>query len=208
MIFFRVISSALISGVLAFGLVACGGGKVEYVDKKDSAQYTSTGLDFHDIEYAAYNSIQNLLKSEFVLSLDINEKKVLAISDVVNDTMQQINVQSLTTKITRAMRNSGRFDISGAVAGSGGMRDNMIDKRAPLRNDAEFDQFTTIEAGTLVAPNLSLSGKITQKNTSAGKKQRVDYSFILQVVDLKTGLVKWDEETNIIKVASDKKVAW
>ncbi|RDU71237.1 penicillin-binding protein activator LpoB [Helicobacter aurati] len=198
----------MIVAILSVYFAGCANEKVQYVDIRDSNKYTSAGLDYHDIEAAAHKSVQSLLRSQYILSLDPTRKKVLAISDVINDTMQQVNVQSLTMNITRTMRNSGKFQLTGAIAGSGGMSDNMIKHARNLRENEEFNQYTTAEKGALIAPELSLSGKIVQKNTRVGKQQRIDYSFILQLVDIKTGIVQWDEETNIIKVASNKKVTW
>ncbi|MWV62431.1 penicillin-binding protein activator LpoB [Helicobacter saguini] len=202
---FKYVGSGILSVVLSVGFVACGG-KVEYVDNAQSSEFTSTGIDYHDIESAVAKSVQSLLNSEYVLDLD--SKKVVAISDVINDTMQQVDVQDLTMKITRAMRKSGKFELTSAISGSGGMTDNMINKARNLRENDEFNQYTTQEKGTLVAPSLSLQGKIVQKNTRVKNKQRVDYNFLLVLTDLKTGVVKWDESTHIIKVAPNSKVSW
>ncbi|RDU66007.1 penicillin-binding protein activator LpoB [Helicobacter didelphidarum] len=192
-------------GLVGISIIGCGG-KVAYVDTQDSVEYTSTGIDYHDIESAVHKSVQSLLNSEYVL--DLEGKKVLAISDVINDTMQQVDVQGLTTKIARAMRKSGKFELTTSISGSGGITDNMIQKSRGLRENEEFNQYTTQEKGNLIAPSLSLSGKIVQKNTRVGKKQRIDYSFLLILTDLKTGVVKWDESTHIIKVAPNNKVSW
>ena len=91
---------------------------------------------------------------------------------------------------------------------TGGITDNMVGRVRKLRDDDEFNQYTTQEKGTLIAPSLSLAGKIVQKNTKIGKKQRVDYSFLLILTDIKTGTVKWDESTHIIKVAKGDAVTW
>ena len=192
-------------GLIGISIIGCGG-KVAYVDTQDSAEYTSTGIDYHDIEAAVHKSVQSLLNSDYVLELE--DKKVLAISDIINDTMQQVDVQGLTAKITRAMRQSGKFELTSAISGSGGMTDKMIQKTRNLRDNDEFNQYTTQEKGTLIAPSLSLSGKIVQKNTRVGKKQRIDYSFLLILTDLKTGVVKWDENTHSIKVAPNNRVSW
>lgn len=201
-IWLKVIATSCV----ALSIVGCGGGKVSYVDTQNSAEYTSTGIDYHDIEAAVHKSVQSLLNSDYVM--DLEKKQVLAISDVVNDTMQQVDVKGLTSKVARAMRNSGKFQLTNAISGSGGSTDKMIYKSRDLRENDEFDQYTTAEKGTLIAPNLSLSGVIVQKNTRVGKKQRVDYSFTLTLTNLKTGMVEWDENTHIIKVAPNSKVSW
>lgn len=189
-------------------LIGCSSG-VSYVSNENSQKYTSVGLDLHDIENAAKQSIDSLLQSQYVKDLSTQKKpKVLAISDVINDTMQNFDTEELTRKITRAMRNSGKFMLTMAISGSGGSTDKMIEKSRAQRDNPEFNQYTTQEKGTLIAPELSLSGKIIQRNAKVGSKQRIDYYFLLTLTDLKTGLVVWDDEINIIKIAKNKSVAW
>lgn len=188
-------------------LIFCGCGvQTEYVDLADSAQYTSSGLDYHDIQNAAMQSISSLLSSRYAKNIDAESPKVLVISSVINDTMQHIDTQQLTRKITREMRNSGKFILSLAM---GANSDEMIMSARKARESDEFNQYTTIEKGELIAPELSLSGKIIQKNTKLSSgKQRIDYYFLLTLSDIKSGLVLWDDEVNIIKVGSNKNVAW
>ena len=202
----RTLVSLVLAGIVGISITACSNSGVSYVDEKDSAQYTSAGIDYHDVQAAVQKSIQSLLKSEYILMLD--KKEVLVVSDVVNDTMQQVDVVGLTSDITRAMRKSGKFEVTSAISGTGGITDNMVGRVRKLRDDDEFNQYTTQEKGTLIAPSLSLAGKIVQKNTKIGKKQRVDYSFLLILTDIKTGTVKWDESTHIIKVAKGDAVTW
>ncbi|PAF52679.1 penicillin-binding protein activator LpoB [Helicobacter sp. 13S00477-4] len=189
-------------------LTGCSSG-VKYLDSNDSKKYTSIGLDYHDIEEAANQNVQSLLQSKYIKNLSTAKKpKVLAISDVINDTMQDFNTEELTRKITRDMRNSGKFTLTMAMSGSGGSTDKMLNQAREARKNDEFNQYTVQEKGNLIAPELSLSGKIVQKNTKVGSKQRVDYYFLLTLTDIKTGLVVWDNEVNIIKIGSNKSVAW
>ncbi|GAD18408.1 putative lipoprotein [Helicobacter fennelliae] len=198
---------ALYALVFVLGISGCGG--VKYVDNADSREYSSMGIDYHDIESAAQKNVQSLLESGYVRNLaTLSQPKVLAISDVVNDTMQHFSTEELTRKITRDMRNSGKFILTMAFAGSGNSEDKMIDKVREARNNDEVNQYGVPEKGNLIAPELSLSGKIIQRNTKVKSKQRVDYFFLLTLTDLKTGLVVWDNEVNIIKLGSNKAVSW
>ena len=164
------------------------------------------GLDYHDIQDAAQKSIDSLISSKYAKKIDADKPKVLVISAVINDTMQHIDTEQLTRKITREMRNSGKFVLSLAMGESS---DAMIHTARKARNNDEYNQYTTIEKGELIAPDLSLSGKIIQKNTKISSgKQRIDYYFLLTLSDIKSGLVLWDDEVNIIKVGSNKNVAW
>ena len=44
-------TKVVVASVVALSVVGCGG-KVSYVDTQDSAEYTSAGIDYHDIEAA------------------------------------------------------------------------------------------------------------------------------------------------------------
>lgn len=193
---------------LVAGFILCGCGGVQYVDNADSREYASLGIDYHDLEKAAGDNIKSLLESGYVRSLAGLEKpKVLAISNVINDTMQHFSTEELTRKITRDMRNSGKFILTMAFAGSGGSKDTMLDSVREARGNDEVNQYGVAEKGSIIAPELSLSGKIIQRNTKVKSKQRVDYFFLLTLTDVKSGLVVWDNEVNIIKMGK-KTSAW
>lgn len=193
---------AMILGIL---LLAGCNKSPQYIDPSDSRSYASMGLDYHDIEQAAIQSVDSLLQSAYVKDLSHGRPKVLMISSVVNDTMQIIDTDQLSRKIVRDMRKSGKFLLTLAV---GDKQDRGIAYRGVTRDNDEFDQHTTIEKGTLKAPELSLSAKIMQKNAKVGLKQRTDYYFLLTLINLKDGLVVWDDEVHIIKLGSNSSVSW
>lgn len=183
--------------------------KIEYVNLEKSSQYSTVGLDYHDIEGAATDSVESLLSSKYANKIESKRPKVVVISDVINDTMQSIDTEQLTRKITRVMSRSGKFILSLSMTGSGAKRDNMIDKARDATGNDDYNQYTTIEKGNLIAPELSLSGKIVQKNVKiSSSKQRIDYYFLLTLIDIKSGIVLWDDEVNIIKIGSAKRSAW
>ena len=68
--------------------------------------------------------------------------------------------------------------------------------------------FRSQRRGTLQAPDLSLSGKILQRNLTVGKEQQVEYYVQLSLTDLASGLAFWEGETPIIKRGSNKSVSW
>jgi hypothetical protein len=73
----------------------------------------------------------------------------------------------------------------------------------------EFKKDTLQAKGQLIAPELSMSGKIIQRNIRYDNdKQQVEYYFQLQLTNLTTGLRYWQNENIIGKRGSDKKVPW
>ena len=204
-----LILSKALACVLVGSVVLSSCANVSYVNTAESKSYTSLGIDYHDLEQAASKNIASLLDSGYVRNLaGLDKPKILAISDVINDTMQHFSTEELTRKITRDMRNSGKFILTMAFAGSGGSKDKMIDSVRDSRKNEEVNQYALPEKGEILPPELSLSGKIVQRNTKVKSKQRVDYFFLLTLTDLKSGLVVWDNEVNIIKLGSNKQSAW
>ena len=60
----------------------------------------------------------------------------------------------------------------------------------------------------MVAPDLSLSGKIIQRTNRVGGKQQVDYYFQLTATNIETGLAYWEFEEVIAKLGSNKSFSW
>ena len=73
------------------------------------------------------------------------------------------------------------------------------------RGNDEYDQSTFASKGTLIAPNMSLSGKMIQRNLKlnsgwfSSTDTRVEYYLQLTLTDLKTGLSVWEDEQPIVK---------
>lgn len=166
------------------------------------------GLDREDFEKTAETMISSMLSDPAFANIKPGQRKVIAMGRVVNDTPQRIDTEKLTAKITTALRRSGKFVLTSAVA-AGGALDSMSEDVRELRDNEEFNQKTIAKKGTLVSPDFSLAGKIRQDNVklSNGKTQ-VEYFFLLRLTDLNSGLVYWEDEQTINKTGSDKSVTW
>lgn len=202
--FVAIVASALLFG----GCVTTGtytDGKATQVKKGDSL---TLGLDREDFENAAETMINSMLGDPAFANIQPGQRKVIAIGRVVNDTPQRIDTDKLTAKITSALRKSGKFVLTSAVA-AGGALDSMSEDVRELRDNEEFNQQTIAKKGTLVSPDFSLAGKIRQDNVKlkSGKVQ-VEYFFLLRLTDLNSGLVYWEDEQTIDKVGSNKSVSW
>ena len=94
---------------------------------------------------------------------------VVVISRVTNDTSQYIDTDQLIKKIRVAMLNSGKAVITTAV-GLTGPEDQMSGAVRELSADQNFNQATVAGQGEMIAPDLSVSGKIIERRPNAGTK--------------------------------------
>jgi uncharacterized protein (TIGR02722 family) len=195
--------------IIAFFTILIAGCAPEtaYIDTMHDEGKPVMALDYRDFDQAASEMVQSMLASG-ALKKDDGSRYVMTTGRITNDTMQRIDTDQLMAKIEEELLNSGQVVMTSAV----GKTDQMIYDTRDLRDSDvgdEFDQDTMAAKGQLIAPELSIAGKIFQRNIRYDKdRQQVEYYFQLMVTDLTTGLRFWQKETLIGKRGSSKSVAW
>ncbi|SDW34895.1 penicillin-binding protein activator LpoB [Marinobacter mobilis] len=196
----------LLTLTLCSTLLAACAAPARYVDPAADDGAVTMTMDYRDFERAADDAVQDLLASG-VVDNPSGERYVMVVSRITNDTMQRIDTDQLVKKIRVALLRSGKVVTTTAV-GIDGAEDEMNMAARELRASDEFDQSTVQEKGTLQAPDLSLSGKIIQRNHRVEDEQQVEYYFQLSLTDLRQGFAVWENETPIIKRGPNDSVSW
>ena len=181
-------------------LAACGGTRVVDLENEREVQTMQDvmELEYRDWEKAAADMTDSMLKSNALTGV---KKPVIAVANIKNDTMQRFDTDILVKKIRTTILKSGRAQIATNFTGE----DTTSNKMRATRENAEYDQSTFANTGTLVAPNMSLSGKMLQRNIKlqsgwfSSVDTRVEYYLQLTLTDLKTGLSVWEDEKPIVK---------
>ena len=185
---------------LTLALCACGGTRVvDLNDEKDvAAMQDVMELEYRDWTNTAEKMTDSMLKSNAFRKV---QNPVIAMGNIVNDTQQRFDTDILTKKIRTTLLKSGTAQIATNFSGE----DLTSEKMRTQRSNAEYDQSTIAKTGTLVAPNMSLSGKMLQRNLKlqsgilSSVDTRIEYYLQLTLTDLKTGLSVWEDEQPIIK---------
>lgn len=189
-----------------FLLIAGCVSSTRYVDVNNDPSIVTSSIDENDFKKAAAESVTSMLNSG-ALNKNGGGRYVLAISTITNDTMQRIDVDMLIKKIRIDLLQSGKVVVTTAVR-AGGPEDSMSMQTRDLRKSEEFNQDTVAAKGQMIAPDLSLSGKIIQRNTTGKGGQRIDYYFQLTLTDINSGLAFWEGETVVAKMTSNNSAAW
>jgi penicillin-binding protein activator len=167
-------------------------------------------LDYRDFDKAAVEMVQSMITAGVFKKAD-GSRYVVTTAKVTNDTMQRIDTDQLTFKIEQELMNSGQVTMSAAVGGKGAP-DQMVHQMRELRDSEKSDEFkqsTMPEKGQILAPELSISGKILQRNIRYDNNlQQVEYYFQLRVADINSGTTFWQKESVIGKRGSKKVVPW
>ncbi len=199
-----------LSSILAVALLTgCGATKTINIDlDNDKKAPAVMGLDYRDFQKTAQEMIQSLVSSG-AINKPNGGRYVLVISRVINDTMQHIDTDQLVKKIRVGLLKSGKVVVTTAVSANGAEDNMAMQARKDLRGNAEFNQKTVAAKGQMIAPDLSLSGKIIQRNiTVDDDTQQVEYYFQMTLTDINTGLAFWEDEKVIGKRGSNDSVAW
>ncbi len=212
----RILTLSFVAITLLYTGCATTSGPVEYIDQEKMGTSTplTLGLDYEDIHRASLKLVNSMLRSPYLERMYQAKKKktgkplVLMISDFINDTTQRLDIDQIVKKIRIALLNSGRFIVTTAVR-SGGAEDRAVYELRKLRKNREFNQKTIAKEGTIIAPDLSLSGKIIQRVSQLPNgKQRVDYYIQMSLTDTSSGLAFWEGEEVISKAGSSKSAPW
>ncbi|MBU0736435.1 MAG: penicillin-binding protein activator LpoB [Proteobacteria bacterium] len=205
--FFEFQRTYLIIGVVLLLMLSGCATTTRNIDMNNDKGQAVMGLDYRDFQKAASEAIKSMLQSG-ALNKRGGGRYVLAISRIVNDTMQRIDTDQLIKKIRVELLQSGKVVVTTAV-GAGEPEDKMSMKARQLRKSDEFNQSTVAKKGQMIAPDLSLSGKIIQRNVKVSSgTQQVEYYFQLTLTDINTGLAFWEGESVIGKRGSNKSVSW
>ena len=197
-----ILTTIMLAGILIVGCEP----KTTNVDVINDQGGAVMQLDYRDFEQNASDMIQSMLKTG-ALNKPGGGRYVVSVGRITDDTMQGGDLTTkIMSRIETDMLNSGKAVITAAV-GSG--KDEMLQEVRELRNSDEFNQDTTVEKHTLVAPELTITGKIIQSDITVNRStQRAEYLFTLKLSDVKTGLTLWQDTKQIVKQGSSKSVPW
>ena len=168
------------------------------------------GLDYRDFADAAAAMVKSLLQSGRLQKKD-GSRYVVTTGRIKNDTMQRIDTDQLMAKIEEEIMNSGMVVMTSAVGGKGASDEMIYQVRDLAEGDKqdEFNKDTMPAKGQIILPELSISGKILQRDVKYDKKTtQVEYYFQLKLTDIKTGLRFWQKEKFIGKRGSRKSTSW
>ncbi len=193
--------SILLTTVLVTNLTACTT-PTQIIDVENDTTERVAALEGRDFEYAAAAMVEDMINTG-TLNKGNGQPYILMISRIQNNTMQRIDIDELTKTIRIALTRSGNVRVTTFK------EDDAVMQSTQLRYSNEFNQANVRGYNSLAAPELSLSGTITQREfqVSYGTK-RIEYRFSLSITDLRNGLTIWEGEKKIKKLADRNAISW
>lgn len=132
---------------------------------------------------------QDFLTKYKVEMQDENARPMLKLTQAINNTDDpDLDMGQITDLLNDALLDMGIVDVSMA---EGSERMDAIGNSRQLAADANFDQSTVAQQGTLVAARIVMRPKVSSTVTRDGSKRDVVRTFTVDIADIKTGRVIW-----------------
>jgi curli biogenesis system outer membrane secretion channel CsgG len=168
-----------------------GGDGTENPDMDQPAM--STTLDREDINYLVTLNLDALYASRFWKEeiSAMRKPPVFAIWPIQNATSEHLDDQMLTllSSIETSLINSGMVQV---VAKS---QQEALAREIGIQQGAIYDPTQAVRLGKQLGARYFVTGKVTAVDERIQKTRRLQYSLFLQVIELETGLVKFQNET-------------
>ena len=150
------------------------------------------GLDREDINYLVAENLASLEASKFWMGEIAPAKTppIVAIWPIENRTTQHLDDQMVTllSSIETTFVNSGEVRV---VARN--EQENLADE-IRRQGGSMFDPRTAQRAGRQLGAAYFVTGRITGVDEKLSGIRRLQYSLFLQVLEVETGLVRWQNE--------------
>ena len=195
----RRLPGVALSGVLCLGLLlasfgcaprAMRGGEGTANPELDAPALSVT-LDREDINYLVADYLARLVPSPFWKKVKSARKPPLvAIWPIMNATSQHIDDQMLTllSSVETALVNTGDVRV---VARSS---QEDLAREIGIQHGPAFDPASARRLGRQLGAQYYFTGKVTSVDEKLSKLRRVQYSLFLQVVEVETGLILFQNE--------------
>lgn len=171
----------------------------------ENPAFVAFALQGVDFEYAARQAADEFLQSGW-FRRQPDREWIVMMGEVVNDTTFRLDTASMTSRMKRYLVNSGNFGFTAAVGTESSA--TVADYRQ-LSKSKMFDQATGSRAKA-VKPDLEMLGSIRQRTNISGdrREQQLEYEFDFRVVDLGTGIERFQAFVPIEKQGSNSNFAW
>ncbi|WP_297474954.1 penicillin-binding protein activator LpoB [uncultured Photobacterium sp.] len=162
-----------------------------------------TNFGASDLEKLSSSMVDKMLASSTVRAMTARGEPIVVVDSIKNQTRHHVDTQDLTAIITERLQDSGKFKFVDPA------RIKAVRQQLNFREDDRFvNQSTAIQFGNMVGAQYMLYGHVStvMKSTSNGKQAY--YKVTMRLMDLKSGVIEWSDQDQVIQRASTNSAAW
>lgn len=171
----------------------------------DATAVETTDINFGstDLQKVAAEMTDSLLLSPVVGTMTNNSRPIVFVERIKNKTSEHIDTESITDSISTRLLRSGKFRFVDMT------RVDAVRAQIEFQQDSGMvDPNKAMQFGQQVGAEYMLYGNLSSIVKSNKDKSDVYYKFTIRLMDLKSGLVEWADETEIRKTRTKQSVGW
>ena len=197
----KILAASLSIAIIA--LSGCTNKSVVRYGDATAVETTDINFGSTDLQKVASQMTDSLLLSPVVGTLTENTRPIIFVEGIKNKTSEHIDTESITDSISTKLLRSGKFRFVDMG------RVEAARKQLEFQhNSGMVDTTKAIAFGQQVGAQFMLYGNLASIVKSNKDKSDVYYKFTLRLMDLKSGLVEWADETEIRKTKEKEFVSW
>ncbi|MEZ4226349.1 MAG: penicillin-binding protein activator LpoB [Polyangiaceae bacterium] len=192
----RSFTYPLVLAFLALG-AACGGpqavrgGDVEGLD--DEAM--STGLDKRDLADALHKNMEALQASAVIKRWESEGQPTVAVLPLRNETSEHVEsaLEALISDVETRLVNAGHVQVVSLE------RQPQVMDEIRQQYAGGYDPSNMARWGKQIGARYFVTGKVFSSDERSDDERRVQYYMFLQVLDVETGAILFQNKTEITK---------
>ena len=187
----------LLASSLSISQIGCGPSYVRGSENPELDEYAmSTGLDKRDLEKLFDENIKSLMASAVAEKWKAeSEPPVVSLFPIANETSEHVRDQldALLSKMETTLINGGVVTVVDHA------RQDELIAEVKKQQGGAFDEAHSAEVGRQLGAKFFLSGKVYDSAERTDGERRVQYFLFMKVVEVETGVVRWQNEANLTK---------
>ncbi|MDO8954501.1 MAG: penicillin-binding protein activator LpoB [Gammaproteobacteria bacterium] len=175
---------------------------VSYVDP-NSVDTTSIDFSSTDLQSTVQQMVNQMLTAPVVVQLTAKTPPVLYVAGMTNNTSEHIDTNAITDSISTRLINSGQFtfvDMTKVAA--------IKQQMAYQHTSGMVDQQTAVAMGQQIGAQYMFYGDVSSISAANSNQQSMYYQITMKLLSIKTGVIVWQGEQQIRKVAVRKTFGW
>ncbi|MEY8716351.1 penicillin-binding protein activator LpoB [Francisella philomiragia] len=185
-------------------LGSCSKTTVAYEDP-NGVDTTSINFSSTDLQAITNKMTEDMLNSRAVKRITAMDTPTLFFSNIRNETREHINTTMLSNTVQTQIIKSGLFQVTDMS-----QIKNVREQLGYQANSGMVDQSTATKIGQHIGARYMVYGSIQDiDNTNVdGDKRSKFFLATLKMMDLKTGLVVWQDDKQIRKSQTKSTFGW
>lgn len=190
----------LLSTLLFSTLLSCGQ-HPQYVRSSEVSGLDDAAMslrfDRRDLERLYAENIEKMLSSRIANTWSRNQGRTatVAIFPMRNETSEHIDsaLDTILSKFETDLVNEGYVDVVS--------HENQTDLIAEVKQQQQdaYDPTRIVRYGKQLGVQYFITGKVYDETDFSGDERRVQYSMFVQIINVETGKVEWQNEADLTK---------